>query len=43
VTDGEIEDRECVDMICARWGEPGGKWTQRGRRNEENADFTSKV
>jgi len=27
VTDGESEGGDCDEVMCARWGEPGGEWT----------------
>jgi len=27
VTDGESEERESYEVMCAGWGEPGGEWT----------------
>jgi len=28
VIDGENEDGDCDEVTCARWGEPGGEWTE---------------
>jgi len=33
---GESEGDDCVEVICAGWGEP---WTQWGWRNEEGSWF----
>jgi len=41
VTDGENEGGDCDEVICAEWGEPGGKWTEWGWRNEEGSWFYS--
>jgi len=35
VIDCESEDGDCDEVICARWGELGGQWTEWGWRNEE--------
>jgi len=35
VIDGESEDDDCDEVICAGWGEPGGQWTEWGWRNED--------
>jgi len=40
VTDGENEDDDCDEVICAGCGEPGGEWTQWWCwRNEEGSWF----
>ena len=31
----ENEGGDCDEAMRARWGEPGGEWTEWGRRNEE--------
>jgi len=33
------EGGDCDEVICARWGEPGGQWTEWGWRNEEGSWF----
>jgi len=33
----ESEGGDCDEVICARWGEPGGQWTEWGWRNEEGS------
>jgi len=43
VTDGESENRDCDEVICAGWGEPGGQWTEWGWRNEEGSWFQGEV
>jgi len=35
VTDGENEGDDCDEVICVRWDEPGGEWTEWGWRNEK--------
>jgi len=30
VIDGESEVGDCDEVMCARWGEPGGEWTRWG-------------
>jgi len=39
VIDGKSKGGDCDEVICAGWGEPGGKWTQWGWRNEEGSWF----
>jgi len=39
VTDGENGGNDCDELICAGWGERGGKWTQWGWRKEEGSWF----
>jgi len=39
VTDGESENRDCDEVICAGWGVPGGQWTEWGWQNEEGSWF----
>ena len=34
VIDGESEDGDCDEVICAGWGEPGGEWTEWGWQRE---------
>jgi len=34
--DGESEDWDCDEVMCARWREPGGEWTV--DRMKEEAD-----
>jgi len=39
IVSGESEDRDCDEVMCARWGEPGGEWTRWGWWNEEGSWF----
>jgi len=38
VTDNESEGGDCDEVICTRWGKPGGEWTKWGW-NEEGSWF----
>jgi len=33
------EGGDCDEVMCARWGESGGEWTEWGWRNEEGTDI----
>ena len=39
VINGESEDGDCDEVICAGWGEPGEDGTEWGWRNEEGSWF----